>query len=173
MRYPRGTLDFPRCDVISGVRERASHRFDDTRLIGADNLYAALIRRYFQVTLRRRSYAERARDGARRVECNLAGNPWRCACTGYARTAAKRDCTTCRASELAGYVEKTAMSFAHISASPSLIDGYRPDRSASNHASRESYKSIKRINRFALTHRRQICVKFNTVISNGPHKFLC
>jgi len=60
---PRGILDFPRRDVITAY-ERASHRFDDTRLIGADNLYAALIRRYFQVALRRRSYAERARDGA-------------------------------------------------------------------------------------------------------------
>jgi len=58
----RGILDFPRRDVITAY-ERASHRFDDTRLIGADNLYAALIRRYFQVALRR-SYAERARDGA-------------------------------------------------------------------------------------------------------------
>lgn len=55
-----------------GTRVRTSG-FDDTRLIGADNLYAALIRRYFQVALRRRSYAERARDGVRRVECNLAG----------------------------------------------------------------------------------------------------
>lgn len=101
----------PRRDVITAY-ERASHRFDDTRLIGADNLYAALIRRYFQVALRRRSYAERARDGVRRVECNLAGNPWQCACTGYARTAAKRDCTTCRARVRVGRLRrKTAISF--------------------------------------------------------------
>jgi len=66
--------------MLSRAYEGTSHRFDDTRLIGADNLYAALIRRYFQVALRRRSYAERARDGVRRVECNLTGNPWQCAC---------------------------------------------------------------------------------------------
>lgn len=121
---PRGILNFPRRDVITArtrERERASHRFDDTRLIGADNLYAALIRRYFQVTLRRRSYAERARDGTRRVECNLAGNPWQCACTGYARTAAKRDCTTCRARVRVGWLRKNRNAPRHISVIPSSL----------------------------------------------------
>lgn len=121
---PRGILNFPRHATrrYHGVRE--SRRFDDTRLIGADNLYAALIRRYFQVTLRRRSYAERARDGTRRVECNLAGNPWQCACTGYARTAAKRDCTTCRARVRVTSKNRNA-TFRHISVALSLIADYQ------------------------------------------------